>query len=98
MSYINKIQLKTSSILSVPLQNFTEEFTFVVNGKEFKMNRLISDLLSPKICKIHMNDPTFNKFSINTQHSGDFSRFLQLINFNEIKIQDDEVDFFFRNH
>ena len=98
MSIINSLQLKPTCILNVPLQSYGDDFFMIVNGKEFKMNRLISDLLSPKICKIHMNDPTFNRFSIKAQHSGDFSRFLQLINFNEIKIQDDEVDFFFRNH
>ena len=94
MSYINKIQLKTSSILSVPLQNFTEEFTFVVNGKEFKTSQIIADLLSPIVCKIHLNDPTFDQFNIETVEEGDFSHILNLTNFKECDISAKETDFF----
>ena len=56
MSNINKIQLKPSSILNVHLQKYPKDFTFIVNGKEFQTSRIISDLLSPKICKNHFND------------------------------------------
>ena len=72
-SFINRLQLKTSSILNVPLQSYFDDFSFIVNGKEYKTSRLISDLLSPKICEIHANDPTFDIFTIKTQQKGDFS-------------------------
>lgn len=50
----NQIQLKYSSIASVPIQTYKQDFTFVVNGEEFVTSRLISDLLSPKISNMHL--------------------------------------------
>lgn len=93
MSDTSKIQLRTSCIKNVPLQTYCDDFTMIVNGEEFKMSRLMSDLLSPNICKIHINDPTFNQITINTQHKGDFQQFLRLINFDEINIADNEIEF-----
>lgn len=78
----NTIQLKLSSIENIPFQIYDQDFSFFVNGKEYQTPRIISDLLSPKICKIHSIDPTFNEYIINTHNSGDFSHIIQLINFN----------------
>ena len=93
-SFINRLQLKTSSILNVPLQSYFDDFSFIVNGKEYKTSRLISDLLSPKICEIHANDPTFDIFTIKTQQKGDFSHILNLTKFNQIEIPENEYSFF----
>ena len=87
-----QMQLQTESILNVPLQIYGD-FTFVVNGKEFKTSRLISDLLSPKICQIHKTDPTFNKYELKTNYEGDFSYVLNLTGFNQIKIPSREIPF-----
>ena len=89
----NKVQLKISSIENVPLQTYNDDFSFIVNGEEFKTSRLFADLLSPKICQIHSNDPTFEQFTINTQHKGNFSHILQLNNFKDFTISDDELEF-----
>lgn len=94
MSEVNKVQLKVSSIKNVPLQTYSNDFSFIVNGKEFKTSHIVSDLLSPKICQIHTIDPTFDQFTINTQYSGDFSHILQLNNFTAQTISDDELEFF----
>lgn len=74
----SRIQLKTASILNVSLQNYGDDFTFIVNGKEFKTNFLISDLLSLKISEIHRIDPLINEFIIKTKHQGHFSYILDL--------------------
>lgn len=93
MSQTNQIQLKISSILNVPLQIYDSDFSFIVNGKEFKTSRLISELISPNICKIHLSDPTIDSITINTNEQGDFSHFLQLATFNKIDIQLNELEF-----
>ena len=90
---MSKIQLKASCVLNVPLQTYDNDFTFLVNGKEFKTSRLISDLLSPKICQMHINDPTFNTFVITTKQNGEFSHILNLINFDEQDIPEKELPF-----
>ena len=64
-----------------------------MNGKEFKTTRIISDLLSPKICQIHRCDPTINSFTITTKQEGDFSNILNLVNFENHEIEENEIEF-----
>lgn len=85
--------LKTSCIFAVPIQNYINDFAFIVNGVEFKTSRLISNLLSPIICHIHLTDPTFDVFNIKTHHQGNFSHILSLVNFKQINIQESELPF-----
>lgn len=89
----NQIKLKESNILTVPIQTFESDFTFIVNGEEFKTNRLETDLISSKICRTHAIDPLFNTYEINTQYRGNFSKILGLINFESNEINDDELPF-----
>ena len=94
MSDIAKIQLKTACILNVPLQIYCNDFTFIVNGKHFETSRIFADLLSPKICQMHLNDPTIDTFSINTKYPGNFYNIMNLINFEEnYNISDTEIPF-----
>lgn len=94
MAQRNTIQLKIASILEVPINSYAEEFTFVVNGQEFRTSRLLSDLLSSKICRIHIVDPTFDRMVINTKSKGDFSIFLNLSKFNEEKVEERSILFY----
>lgn len=87
------IQLNTSVISNVPLQNYYDEFTFIINGQHFKTSKLISNLLSPNICKIHKTDPTFSTFIINTKEKGNFKRILELVTFDKIQIPLNEISF-----
>lgn len=89
----NQIKLKPSSILSVPINSYEQNFTFIVNDEEYKTSRLLSDLLSPKISQQHLSDPTLNTFHIKTQYKGDFSQILKLQNFEDQTISDDELPF-----
>ncbi|KAK8834278.1 hypothetical protein M9Y10_026262 [Tritrichomonas musculus] len=93
MSKTSQLRLKPSSILKVPFQTYEKDFSFIVNGQEFKTSRFFADLLSPIICKIHLNDPTVDTFVINTQYTGDFSRILQLSNFISTNLSEDEIPF-----
>ena len=88
------IQLKIASILDVPINSYEEDFTFVINGQEFRTSRLFSEILSSKICRIHLVDPTIDKYTINTNHQGQFQRIFDLINFQQNNIPDQEILFF----
>lgn len=88
----SQIQLKTTCIKNVPLNTY-DKFYFVVNGEKFVTTRLISDLLSPYISNIHMNDPTFDEFIINTKEKGNFSTILDLTNFNVNDLPTSEIPF-----
>ncbi|KAK8880688.1 hypothetical protein M9Y10_003372 [Tritrichomonas musculus] len=86
------MRLKTSSIAGIPFQSY-DDFTFIVNGAKFKTTRIVSDLLSQKICMLHQFDPTFDEITIDTNEKGDFSQFLKLINFKVNNIPESELPF-----
>lgn len=94
MSLQTQIQLQTARILNVPLQTYGKDFSFIVNGEEFKTSRIISDLISPKICSFHKVDPTIISFIVNTQSKGQFSRILGLSTFSIQSIPEEELEFF----
>ena len=89
----NQLKLTTQSFLTVPFQNYEKDFTFIVNNKEYKTNKIIADILSPVICRIHLNDPTFNEYKIDTKEEGDFNNILNLIKFECIQIPIEEILF-----
>ena len=51
----------TSGLKHIDFDKYEKDFTFVVNGKEFKTNKYISDILSPKISNYHLIDPKILK-------------------------------------
>lgn len=83
MNQSAQLQLKTESIIDVPFESYYKDFTFLVNDEEFKTNKIIADILSPTISKLHLTDPTIDSFTIKTQQKGNFSNFLDLINFEQ---------------
>lgn len=87
------MQLNPSTILNVPIGTYADDFTFIVNGQEFKTSRLVSDLLSPKISHIHANDPTYDTFTIDTSNHGNFANILNLVNFKEVKYPEKDIPF-----
>lgn len=93
MSQIGTMQLQPSSVFNIPFDTYEKDFTFVVNGEKIKTSRLISDLLSPVICRMHLNDPTVDTFTIDTQKTGNFSLILDLVKFQEIRISTNEIEF-----
>lgn len=87
------LKLNTTSLSHVPLHKYDKNFTFNVNGKSYYTSRIVADLLSPKICKNHFNDITINDFTIDTHQDGNFSYFLDLVNFSQNDIPKSEIPF-----
>ena len=52
----------------LPYDLFKKNFTFIVDGQEYKTSRIIADLLSPKILKNHQTDTSIKVFTINTNN------------------------------
>lgn len=88
-----RIKLQTDSILHVPLSIHEENFTFIVNDEEFQTNKFCADLLSPKISKMHHNDPTLSQYYINTEHKGNFKNFLDLLTFKTKDFDENNLEF-----
>lgn len=90
----NSILLQKDCITQIPLQNYQKDFTFIVNGVKYETSKLVADLLSLKISKIHFSDPTVDKYVIRTHSRGNFERVLSLVEFNQNELIDDEIPFF----
>lgn len=90
---MSSLKLQTDSILQVPFGNYEKDFTFVVNGKDYTTNKIVADLLSTKISKLHLVDPTMSQIIINTRVNGDFQSFLDLINFKSQTISEQDLPF-----
>lgn len=89
----NSIKLQTDSILQVPLQNYQKDFTFIVNSERFETSTFAAELLSAQISKIHLSDPTINKFSLNTETQGDFNKIIKLINFEKQQFSEEDLPY-----
>lgn len=84
------IHLQPESVLNIPFQNYEKDFTFIVNEEKFQTCRIIADILSSKISKMHLIDPTLNEFKISIPEKGNFSNVLDLIKFNDVIIPESE--------
>ncbi|KAK8867140.1 hypothetical protein M9Y10_010114 [Tritrichomonas musculus] len=82
--------LNFDEIKEIPFDKYENNFTFNVNGKIYKTNRVIADFLSPTIRNYHFNDQSFEEFTINTSVKDDscdyFLDFLNLCKFDHIKL------------
>ena len=85
--------LDSKCVKNLPLDKYEKDFTFIVNGRKYETNHIIADLLSLKISQIHLNDPTFDTYIINTRSTGDFSHILDLATFQTKKIENNELHF-----
>ncbi|OHS97925.1 hypothetical protein TRFO_35762 [Tritrichomonas foetus] len=93
--------LDVNQIKNIPFDKYEKNFSFFVNGEEFKVNRIIADLLSPKIRQYHMVDESINSFSIEIDGIGDkkeimnnFSKLLSFFDYSSKEITQKELSFF----
>ena len=85
------------NIKEIPFNSYPNDFTFIVNGKEYVTNRLVADIISPTIRKLHLTDETIQTFTINTTEISqecDFTSILSLISFESIHIKKENLNFF----
>lgn len=81
--------LSLKSIKNIHFDNYEQNFTFTVNGKQYKTNRVLADLLSPIIREYHYQDSTANEFVIDTKSTeDDFTDFLKLFQSEKVHIDD----------
>lgn len=86
-------------MIGIPFQRYTKDFTFIVDDKKYPTSRIIADIISPIIRKMHFIDETIQEYHITTreQEKSDddyFSHFLNLISFEKTEINSIERDHF----
>lgn len=64
---------------------YYEDFEFIINRKEiFRTNKVIADMISPKISNIHKTDPQMDIFYLTISAPGNFKLIFELLNEDKI--------------
>lgn len=61
--------LVNKNFLELPFDKYKNDFTIYFNGKKYQINRIIADILSPNIRKMHYYDESIEHISINTKET-----------------------------
>lgn len=61
-------------------QEKEEEFIFIFGEKEFKMQRMFAEFISPRVSHMHQCDPTISSLAISQLVSQNSNRYNQIIN------------------
>ena len=90
--------LSPVNLKDIPFQKYDKNFTFIFNGKRYQTTRVIADLLSPSIRKLHFIDETIDEFYINNDQ-GDldedhFEEFLNLCTFDNYQLDSEKRDIY----
>lgn len=86
--------LSLENIKGLPFHKYENNFTFIVNGKQYLTSRIVADLLSPYIRQLHYIDFSINEFYLTTKqipneetlNNDFFFDFLSLATFNDSQI------------
>ena len=94
MSFSKTLQFQPENFNNAQLQNLKNDFWFIVNDKVYPTNRVIADIISPKICKLHETDPSLSVYQMNITKKGKFERILEYFNNQAISLSSGEVIYF----
>ena len=90
-----EFNLSYKNIIELPFE-YEQDFTFIVNGHEYKTSPIVADILSPTFIRALLVDSTIDKFYINTKDqqpidAESFTDFLKLVNFQQIKLESTKI-------
>ncbi|KAK8871588.1 hypothetical protein M9Y10_007322 [Tritrichomonas musculus] len=85
---MKSISLNIEKLKDIPFNRYPKDFTFIVDGRRYQTPRIVADILSPKIRKLHCVDESINEFYINTKNPN-----IKLPLHDE-EIQDDSENYF----
>ncbi|KAK8850239.1 hypothetical protein M9Y10_018364 [Tritrichomonas musculus] len=103
---MTKFSLDLSNFKKVPLEKLEHNFTFIVDNKQYRVNRFLADLLSPTITNYHYQDESIDTFTITTIDKFDksetvstsnedyFESFLNLYKHDEIHINQTQIKYY----
>lgn len=82
--------LDISNLITIPFDKYEKSFTFIMNGKRYQTSRIVADILSPTVRRMHFMDEPSQEFSFIIKESKSeeeyFISFLNLASFSNIKI------------
>jgi hypothetical protein len=91
------VQLTTKGFAHLPLNCYENDFTFIVGEHEYRCSSVLADFLSPRVARLHSNDPTIREFIVDVSDTtGDFNSILSLGSGSPLPVSDSNLDFFLR--
>ena len=88
------IKLTSESILKANFDLLEPNFSFIVNGQEYRTHRFLASLLSPIVSNLLSTDRSVDSFEIQTKNSqGDFQLLLNLVSFGQQVIDNQNKEF-----
>lgn len=88
------VDFPSSGFSNLNWSTVPNDFTFVVGRKIYSCPRILADILSPKLSKMHLIDPTVDSFTISINDpSENFQFFIDLISIGKSDITPKKISF-----
>ena len=87
-------KLNLDNLKKLPLNQFDNDFYFVVNDRVYETNRVIADFISSKIRKLHQADHTIQMYEMKTREKGNFGQILDYVKNQQIKLDSESIPYF----
>ena len=87
-------QILVDHIPKIPFDKFEKDFSFIVNGKIYKTNSYVANILSPNVSKMFDEKLNVSYYEINLNCKGNFNRIIEYGEMKPISIRKDESQYF----
>lgn len=92
-----KVNFPFTGIFGINKEFLPENFKFTINGHDYWCNKIIADVLSPCVSKIHQLDPSTEQIVINIKETNkNFQLFNDLINTGCVTVDTESMPFFLK--
>ena len=86
--------LLIDNLQNIEFDKFDQDFSFIVNGKEYKTNSVVANILSPNISNMFAKNMNLSYYEINTESHCDFNKIIHFGEMKAIDLNDEEKKFF----
>ena len=87
-------KIKFNNIQRIQFDKFEKDFYFIVNGKIYKTNFIVANILSPILSKNFDENMNLSYYEINTKYEGDFKRIIKYGEMKSMRIKKEETQYF----
>ena len=90
----NLAKIGIRNLQRIQFDKFEKDFSFIVNGKIYKTNSFVANILSPNISKMFNENINISYYEINPKYDGDFNRIIEYGEMKAININNEDNKYF----